>query len=150
MRRGREGPLRSRERPELLNTAEPDSVGFSESPVDGSRLGDTHLGAADQGRRVGRIGIAVTNETFRARRFENCRAEDPAARDRIGLSFLQDGPDSKASRAKSYSKETRVRHVPLSVDTQNLALREGKTMGSRQVTQAPKVSLRERWIKLLD
>jgi hypothetical protein len=43
-----------------------------------------------------------------------------------------------------------VRHVPLSIDTQNLALQDGKAMGSRQVTQGPKVSLRERWIKLLD
>jgi len=150
MRRGRGRLLRSRERPEFFDTAEADSVGFSESPVDGSRLGDTHLGAADQGRRVGGIGVAITDESLRAAGLENCCAEDPAARKGVGLAFLQDGPDSKASRAKSYSKETRVRHVPLSIDTQNLALREGKAMGSRQVTQAPKVSLRERWIKLLD
>jgi hypothetical protein len=63
---------------------------------------------------------------------------------------LQNSPNSKASRAKSYSEQARVRHIPSSIDAQNLALRDGKMMGSRQVAQASKVSLRQRGIKLLD
>jgi hypothetical protein len=140
MRRGCGGLLRSRERSELFDTAESDSVSFSESAIDGSRLGHAHFGASDEGRRVGGIGVSITDESLRMRRLENCCAEDPAAHERVGLSLLQNSPDSKASRSKSYSQQTRVRHVPLSIDAQNLAVRDGKAMGSRQVTQAPTIS----------
>jgi hypothetical protein len=142
--------LLSREGTELFDTAEPDSVGFSESPVDGSGFGHTHFGAADQRRRVGGIGVAITNETLRPGRFVNGGPKNPAAHERVRLSLLQNSPNSKASRAKSYSEQARVRHIPSSIGAQNLALRDRKMMGSRQVAQAPKVSLRQRGIKLLD
>ena len=104
MRRGREGLLRSRERPELFDTAEAYPVSFSESPVDGSRLGDTHFGTTDQQGRIKWIGITLANKPLRAAGLENCCTEDPAAGERIGLSLLQGSPDSKASRAKGYSE----------------------------------------------
>lgn len=33
------------------------------SPVDGSGVGDSHLGAADEQRYVGRVSVAVADET---------------------------------------------------------------------------------------
>jgi hypothetical protein len=66
------------------------------------------------------------------------------------VSLLQNSQDSNASRAQSYSEQTGVRHIPSSVDAHNLASRDGKTKGSRNVAQAPKLFLRQGGIKLLD
>jgi hypothetical protein len=126
MRPGRDGHLRSGERTEFFDTAKSDSVGLSKSSVDGPRLGNTHFGATNEGRRVGGIGITVTDEPLRAAGLENYCAEDPAASQRVGLSLLQDGPDPETSRSKSYSEQTRVRHVPFPIDARNLALRDRK------------------------
>jgi hypothetical protein len=57
----------SRSPAEFLDRTEADAVGLAEGTVDGSRFGDTHLGAVDQRRDVGRIGIAVADEAARAR-----------------------------------------------------------------------------------
>jgi len=43
-------------------------VGLAEGAVDGASFGDAHLGAVDQGRDVGGIGVTVTVE------FENALA----------------------------------------------------------------------------
>jgi len=64
LQRNRRGLRWSRKRPELFDTAEADSVGFSESAIDGSCFGDAHLGTANQGRNVRGIGVAVANETL--------------------------------------------------------------------------------------
>ena len=51
---------------EFLDRTEADAVGFAEGAVDGAGFGDAHLGAVDQGRDVGRIGVAVADEAARA------------------------------------------------------------------------------------
>jgi hypothetical protein len=75
--------LESRERSQLFDTAEADSVSFSKSAVDGSSFGDSHFGAADKGRDIEGIGIPVTDETLRSRFPIDGRFENPAAR--IGI-----------------------------------------------------------------
>jgi hypothetical protein len=77
------GRIGSRSPAEFLDRTEPDAIGFSEGAVDGASFGDAHLGAVDQGRDVGRISVAVANETSRARRFVHYRSEHPATRGRI-------------------------------------------------------------------
>jgi hypothetical protein len=46
----------------FLDRTEANPIGLAEGPVDGSGFGDTHLGAVDHGRNVGRIGVAVADE----------------------------------------------------------------------------------------
>ena len=46
----------------FLDRTESDAVGLAEGAVDGASFGDTHLGAVDQGRDVGGIGVAVADE----------------------------------------------------------------------------------------
>src|SRR5712692_9757221 len=79
---------------EFLDRAETDAVSLAQGPVDGAGLGNAHLGAVDQGRDVGGIGVPVTDETFRARGLVNGRLEDPAACGRIAE--LAEGLDSDA------------------------------------------------------
>src|ERR1019366_4422479 len=54
---------------EFLYRTEPDSIGLAEGAVDGTGFGDAHLGAVDQGRDVGGIGVPVADEPARARGF---------------------------------------------------------------------------------
>ena len=110
MRRG-QGHLRSGERPKLFDAAEADSISLSEGSVDGSRLGDAHFGAADQGRRVRGISITVANKPLRTAGLKNCCAEDPAARDRIGLSFLQSVRIPKQPLPKLFGADPRASHT---------------------------------------
>jgi hypothetical protein len=84
MRRGRRELLRSGERPELFDTTEPDSVSFSKSPVDGSGLGHTHLGAADEGGSIPRRSVAVSDEAARAESLLDGSPEDPTIGSGIG------------------------------------------------------------------
>jgi hypothetical protein len=99
------GHLRSGERPELFDAAEPDSVGFAESSIDGSSLGDSHFATTDQGRCIGGIGIAVTDESLRAVRLEDRCAEDPAFDSWITQLLLDNCSDSSAAVALSYAEE---------------------------------------------
>src|SRR5271170_1343118 len=135
MRRGGEGLLRCGERSELFDTAEPDSVSFSEGPVNGSRFGNTHLGAANHGGCVGGVGIAVADEAFRATGRVHSSLKNPSTGDGIALSLLQYRTNSEASSARSYSKQPRMRDVPSPVKAQNLARGKGETKGLGQLTQ---------------
>jgi hypothetical protein len=58
------GWSRFRKRPNLLDRADTDAIGLAQGPVDRPRLGHSHLGAVDQGRHIGRIGVAVAVEAF--------------------------------------------------------------------------------------
>jgi hypothetical protein len=48
---------------DLLDRADADAICLAQSAIYRSRFSDTHLGAADQERYVGRVGIAVADET---------------------------------------------------------------------------------------
>src|ERR1039457_1781728 len=48
---------------DLLDRADPDAIRLAQGAIDSSGLGDPHLGAADQQRNVGRVSVAVANET---------------------------------------------------------------------------------------
>ena len=63
---------------DFLDRADADAVGLPQGPVDRSSLGNTHLSAMDQRRDVGRIGIAVADETLACAGFEYRRLEGPA------------------------------------------------------------------------
>jgi hypothetical protein len=62
---------------EFFDRTKADAVGLAEGAVDGTSLGDAHLGAVDQGGDVGGIGIPVADEAARASRFVDGRSEDP-------------------------------------------------------------------------
>jgi hypothetical protein len=52
----------SRSAAEFFDRTEPDAIGLTEGAVDGASFGDAHLGAVDQGRDVGGIGISISDE----------------------------------------------------------------------------------------
>ena len=58
------GRSRFGKRADFLDRADADAVGLAQGPVDRPGLGHPHLGAVDQGRHIGRIGIAVADEAF--------------------------------------------------------------------------------------
>jgi len=54
---------RTRKRSDLLDRADADAVGLPQGSVDSSSFGDAHFGAADEGGDIGRVGVAVSDET---------------------------------------------------------------------------------------
>jgi len=109
-----------RERSELFDRAQADSVGFAEGAIDGPGLGDAHLGPADQRRDVRRIGVAIPDETARARSLVNDRFEDPASHCRVGISLDQSGLYAGAMAALGNSKQARVRDIPTAIQKLNI------------------------------
>jgi hypothetical protein len=91
------GRIGSRSPAEFLDRTEADAIGFSEGAVDGTSLGDAHLGAVDQGRDVGRISVPIADEAARTGRFVNGRLEDPPAHDRIAKLTHLLNPDAGTS-----------------------------------------------------
>ena len=55
--------------PDLLDRTDADAVGLAQSPID--RPGFGQFGAADEGRDVGRIGVAVADEAFASGRLKS-------------------------------------------------------------------------------
>src|ERR1035438_502534 len=50
-------------RSHLLDRADADAICLTQGAIDGSGFGDPHLGAANQQRNIGRVGVAVADET---------------------------------------------------------------------------------------
>ena len=44
---------------EFFDGAEPDTIGFSKSAIDGTGLGDAHFGTTNERRDIGGIGVAM-------------------------------------------------------------------------------------------
>ena len=121
MRRGRGRHWRSGERRELLNTAEPDSIGFSESSVDGSGFGDTHFGATDEGRRVRGIGVAIPDESTLTAGLVNYCLKHPAFDPWITELLFDNCSDPGAAVTLSHTEQTRVRDVPSPIQELEMA-----------------------------
>ena len=68
---------------EFFDRAEPDAISLPEGAVDGPGFGDAHLGAVDQGRDVGRVGVTVADEAFRGGFVEDGGPKDPTIRGRV-------------------------------------------------------------------
>jgi hypothetical protein len=120
-RRGREGHLRSGERPELFDTAEADSISLSEGPVNCPRLGNPHFGATDEGRRVRGIGITVTYESVLATGPIDCCLEHPAFNPWVTELLLDHRSDSGTAVALSHTEEAGMRDVPSSIQELQMA-----------------------------
>jgi hypothetical protein len=69
---------------ELFDRADADAVGLAQGPVNRSGLGHAHLGAADQGRDIRRVGVAVADKTFAIPGFKDRGFECPSFCGRIG------------------------------------------------------------------
>jgi len=51
-------------RSKLFHGAHSDAVSFAKGAIDGTCLGDPHFSPADQSRHIGRVSVAVTDESF--------------------------------------------------------------------------------------
>ena len=85
-----------REGSEFFDRAQPDAVSLAKSTIDGARLGNAHLGPADQGRHVRGIGIAVADESLRVRPFIYSGLEDPSIQTGVGEAAIDRSSDSSA------------------------------------------------------
>jgi len=93
----------------------PIAVGLAEGTVDRAGFGDAHLGAVDQGRDVGRIGVPIADEPARAGRFVDGRPEDPTADGRITTITYTLNADPVTSGALCEANQPRVGDIPLAV-----------------------------------
>jgi hypothetical protein len=85
----------------LLDRTEANAVSLAKGTVDGASFGDAHLGAVDQGRDVGGIGVSVADEAAGAGRFVDGSLKDPAAGVRVGHFLLKSSANSEAPPPKS-------------------------------------------------
>src|SRR5712692_1255166 len=76
---------------QFLDRAEPDAIRLSQGAVDGPRFSDAHLGPVDQRGNIGGICVAVTNESFLARRLVDGCFKNPAVGGRIREAILNKG-----------------------------------------------------------
>src|SRR5713226_515022 len=108
-------------RPELLDRAETDSVSLPQGSINGSRFGDAHFSPLDQARNVGRVGVAVTDETFRTGRLVDCRFEDPTTSNWITeVADLLD-PNAVTATACCQPQKAGVGDVPASIEKKEIA-----------------------------
>ena len=123
---------RTRIRSDLLDRADSDAIRLAQSTIDGSGLRDPHLGAADEKRNVGRVGIAVADETGGIfGRVDRC-LEDETIRRRITQRIYGFDMDTAASLATCEPKQTRVGYVPVPVDNLKLACFDGEGIVAAQ------------------
>jgi len=102
-----------------LDRADADAVGFAQGPVYSPGFGHPHLGAMDQGRDTGGIGITVTDEARRAG-FVNRSSENPATNRSLCCVLFNCCIYSNTPPSMRYSQQTTVTHVPLSTEVQEL------------------------------
>src|SRR6266851_6138463 len=95
----RRGPTIAGQRAQFLDGAQADTVRLSQSSVDCPCLGNAHLGSRHQSGDIGGIGVAVTDESFRARGLVDSCPEYPTVSSGIGKTLLQCRSDSIASAA---------------------------------------------------
>src|ERR1700730_5933655 len=62
---------------QIFYRAKPDPVSLTKGSGDGSRFGNAHFSSVDQGRNIGGISIAISNETLRPRRVINSSSKNP-------------------------------------------------------------------------
>ena len=74
---------RIRNRPDLLDRADADTISFAEGSIDSARFGHPHLRPPDERGNIGRIGIAVADKAGGALGRENRCFEDEPIRRRI-------------------------------------------------------------------
>jgi hypothetical protein len=125
---------RRRKRPEFFDAAQANPVGFAEGSIHGARLGNAHLGATDQGRHVGRVGVAVADKAFRMRALVNCRFENPAFDRYITKVLFDSCSDPGAAVAPSHAEQTRVCDVPSPVEKLEMAGRHGQAIHVSQLS----------------
>ncbi len=109
---------------DLLDRADADAIGLPQSTIDGSGLGYAHLGAADQERDVGRVGIAVADETGGTfGRIHGRLKDEPTGRgitqriDRLDM-------DTAASLATCQPNQSGVSYKPAIVKLDYISARE--------------------------
>src|SRR5713101_5087468 len=134
LHRNHRGLRRSRERTELFDTAQAYAVGFAQSTVNGSRLGNSHFGTANQGRNVRRIGIAVTYETVLAAGLVDCCLEHPSFDPYITKLPFDSSSDPGAAVAMSHTEQARVRDVPSPIEKLEMASCNGQSIHLSQLS----------------
>ena len=100
----------------FLDRANPDAVRLAQSAIYSSGFCYTHLGAADQQRNVGRVSIAVPDETGRIfGRIHRC-LKDKTTRSGITQRIDRLHMDTPAPLATRQAKQTSVGYVPAGID----------------------------------
>jgi hypothetical protein len=132
-------PLFSFRRPKgskFLNRAQANPIGLAEGPVDGPGLGHPHLGPADDGRDIGRIGIPIAHETLGLGRLVDGGLEDPAPHGWIAELAERLSADTGATMAASKAEEASVGYVPIAVEQSKVTQPDGECECCGKLPQA--------------
>jgi hypothetical protein len=98
--------------PDFLNRADADAVSFSESAVHSTGFRDSHFGAVNQSRNIGRIGVAIAYEAATPSGFVNRGSKGVTASCLIRQ--LTNGLDlhPRATATLGQANQSSVGHVP--------------------------------------
>src|SRR5664280_648278 len=108
-------------RADLLDRADANAIRLTQGAIDGSSFRYAHLGAADQQRNVGRIGVAVPDETGGLFGRKHRRLEDETIDCGITQRIHGLDVDTATSLPARQPKKTGVRNVPIRIDDLHLA-----------------------------
>jgi hypothetical protein len=125
---------------EFFDRTQTDAVGLAKGAVDGSCLGDAHLGTTDEGRDVRGISISISDEAARAGAFVDGGLEDPAVGARITYAILKSRSNSLAFSAQRDSEKARVRNIPISIYNQNFSVANAESQCLRELAESNETS----------
>src|SRR5712692_4123281 len=115
-------------RPELLDRTEPNAISLSEGAVDGSRFGNAQLSPMDHEGHVGRVGVTVTDETFRTWRLVDRCFEDPSTSNWITeVADLLD-PNAVTATTCCQPQKAGVGDVPAPIEKEEIAESDCKSV----------------------
>jgi hypothetical protein len=100
---------------QFLYRADTDAIGLAEGPVDRSGFSHPHLGAVDYGRNIGRIGVAVADESSAVPGLEHHRFENPALRGFVAELEYRVNPNTVTAMSSSHPQQARMCDVPFSL-----------------------------------
>jgi len=117
-------------RPDFLNRADADAVGFAEGTVDGARFCHAHFRTVNQRGNIGRIRVAVTDESFAVARFEDGRLEGPTRSSRFTELNGRAHLNPHATLSASYSQEAGMGDIPPISKIRDIAVHHGNVVQS--------------------
>src|ERR1035438_1512285 len=117
---------RTRIRSDLLDRADSDAIRLAQGTIDGSGFGYPHLGAADQQRNIGRIGVAIADETGGIFGRINRCLEHESIRRGITQRINSLNVDTAASLATRQPNKSGMGHEPAILKLDHISTRERK------------------------
>jgi hypothetical protein len=105
---------------DLLDRADADAVGLAEGAIDCPGLGHAHLGPADERGDIGRVGVAVSDETPAGFGFVHRGCKRPALSRGVTECRNGLGVNTSATASASKTHQPCMRYIPSTLEKEEI------------------------------